>query len=119
MFALTPRLWLYVGAVAILIGAVIGVRLHFAADERLKEQLQAVQVENATIKAEKDRIQKMLLDATRSQEEYKAAAEASDAAIEKLRKDAEAKYQKLKNRPVHTDCKDAVDWVRKNKELLK
>lgn len=119
MFPLSPRLWLYIGAAAIFIGGLIGVKLHFASDARVRDQLQVVQVENKALKDEKARLEDMLKQVTRSQEEYKAAADASDAAIQKLREEAEAKYKKLQARPVHSDCKTAVDWVRKNKELLK
>lgn len=108
-----PRLWLYVGVGAIIL-SFIGA--HVFNDRRTELKLKETEVALSQTQDKLHRTEQMLLEATQSRDTYIKQAEAAETERENIRKELESK---LKVQPAPADCKEAVQWVKKNKGLLK
>lgn len=111
-----PKLWLYIGA-ATIITAILGT--HLFNDRRTKLKLEETRVQLVQSQERLKKTEDMLLEATRSREQFQQQAKVADEAREQVRKDLQQKLDKVRVQPAPAECKEAVKWVKKHRELLK
>lgn len=108
-----PRLWLYIGVGAIIL-SFVGV--HIFNDKRTELKLKETEVALSQTQDKLRQTEQMLVEATRSREDFIRQVQLAETERENIRKELEAK---LKVQPAPADCKEAVQWVKKNRGLLK
>jgi len=115
MFGLS-KLYGYLIAAAIVTAALA---LHLWGDHRTEKKLEATQTELVSTKHALQVATDNLLAVTKSQDEMKVQVETADKERELVRQELQTKLDAVKKAPAPQECKAAVNWVRKNKDLLK
>ena len=115
MFGIS-KLYGYAIAAAIVLAAL---GLHLWHDRSVEKKLEAAQTELVSTQHQLKVANDNLVAVTKAQDEMKAQVEASNLEREKVRQELQAKLDLVKKAPAPTECKAAVQWVKKNRGLLK
>lgn len=113
MFGLS---YLKLGGIALVLAAVAW---HGFGDWKTSHELDTVRQELAASKAYTKQVEADLISVTQDAVALRSQVKEGDEAREAIRRDLQAKLDKVRRQPAPAECRAAVQWVRENQEALK
>lgn len=107
-----------IGAFAAVAILALGLIFHISSDRSVAKQLVEVQAELAVSRDKVKTLEGQLVSVTEKKADFEVRLKESDDERMKVLKELDEKLTSIAKAPAPADCKGAVNWVRKNKDLL-